>query len=153
MKRILWAVVLGVSVVSCLNGGRRGAAVEEAPAQKDTVYPLGFCTDSFSVVTGTISSGDNFIGWMTRLGMSPQRAHSLSVAADSVFDVRKLRAGNTYQAYYRDSSALHYVVYDNSRVKQTVFRVADSLSAWTRVKPVEVVDKRADVTISSSLWV
>ena len=101
MKRILWAVVLGVSVVSCFQGGRRTAAVEEAPVQNDTVYPLGFCTDSFSVVTGTISSGDNFIGWMTRLGISPQRAHSLSVASDSVFDVRKLRAGNTYQAYYK----------------------------------------------------
>lgn len=153
MKRVLCAVIFAATAVSCFQGGRRTAAVEEAPVQNDTVYPLGFCTDSFSVVTGTISSGDIFIGWMTRLGLSPQEAHSLSVAADSVFDVRKLRAGNTYQAYYKDSSALHYVVYDNSRVKQTVFRVADSLSAWTRVKPVEVVDKRADVTISSSLWV
>lgn len=153
MKRILWAVILGVSVVSCFNGGRRVAGVEAVAEEKrDTVYPLGFCTDSFKVVSGKITAGDNFIGWMIRLGLSPQKAHALSVACDSVFDVRKLRGGNTFQAYYKDSSSLQYVVYDNNRVRQTIFQMADSLSAWSHVKPVATVEKSADVTISSSLW-
>jgi len=120
--------------------------------QKDTLYPLGFCTDSFTVVSGTIASGDNFVSWLTRLGVQPQEAHRLVNVCDSVFDVRKLRAGNTYSAYYRDSSALKYVVYDNSRVRQTVFQLRDSLAAWTREKAVEVVEKSADVTIATSLW-
>ncbi len=153
MKRILWAVVLGVSVVSCFNGGRRVAGVEAvAEEKKDTVYPLGFCTDSFSVVNGTIPNGDSFIAWMTRLGVSQQDAHALTFTCDSVFDVRKLRAGNSYEAYYKDSTGLHYVVYDNSRVRQTVFQVKDSLAVWTREKEVETVEKSADVTIESSLW-
>ncbi len=153
MKRILFAIALAACAVSCFqNGGRNAAVVEESAPQKDTVYPLGFCTDSFSVVTGTIPNGDSFIGWMTRLGVSQQDAHALTFTCDSVFDVRKLRAGNSYEAYYKDSTELRYVVYDNSRVRQTVFQVKDSLAVWTREKEVETVEKSADVTIESSLW-
>lgn len=119
---------------------------------KDTVYPLGFCTDSFTVVSGNIKSGDNFTAWLTRLGASAQQAHALSGVPDSIFDVRKLRAGNAYKAYYRDSSALQYVVYSNSQVKETIFSLRDSIPVWTYERPVEIVSKKADVTINSSLW-
>ena len=119
---------------------------------KDTVYPLGFCTDSFMVVSGSIKNGDNFTGWLTRLGATQEEALRLAAASDTLFDVRKLRAGNAYRAYYRDSSALQYVVYDNSQVKETVFSLRDSIPVWVYERPVEIVTKAADVTINSSLW-
>ena len=125
---------------------------EPAEEVRDTVYPLGFCTDSFTVVSGTIKSGDNFTGWLTRLGTSAQQAHALASASDTVFDVRKLRAGNAYKAYYRDSTVLRYVVYSNSQVKETIFSLRDSIPVWTYERPVEIVSKKADVTINSSLW-
>ena len=127
--------------------------VEAEPVpQKDTVYPLGFCTDSFRVVSGKIANGDNFVAWVTRLGLASARAHALAQACDTVFDVRKLRAGNTWSAYYRDSTALQYIVYDNSRTHKTVFRCQDSLAVWRYDKAVRLLDRQADVTISSSLW-
>lgn len=125
---------------------------EPAEEVRDTVYPLGFCTDSFTVVSGTIKSGDNFTAWLTRLGASAQEAHALASASDIVFDVRKLRAGNAYKAYYKDSTALRYVVYQNSQVKETIFSLRDSIPVWTYERPVEIVSKKADVTINSSLW-
>lgn len=124
---------------------------EESVLQKDTIYPLGFCTDSFAVVSGKISSGDSFISWITRLGVPSQEAHLLAQVCDSVFDVRKMRAGNSWRAY-RDSLAVRYVVYDNSQIRQTVFCLGDSLAVWAYEKPVEYVQKAADVTITSSLW-
>ena len=151
MKRLLAVITLALALFSC-SRNRGGEVAPEAAAQKDTVYPLGFCTDSFAVVSGKIASGDNFIGWLTRLGVSAGDAHALVQVCDTVFDVRKLRAGNTWNAYLKDSSAVCYVVYDNSRIKQTVFRVRDSLSVWSYEKPVELVEKAADVTITSSLW-
>lgn len=153
-QKSILLLLLVLCAFSC--GRHRGKPVlpDQAPVpQHDTVYPLGFCTDSFRVVTGKISSGDNFISWVTRLGCSKEQAHALSQACDTVFDVRKLRAGNTWKAYYRDSTALQYIVYDNSRVQQTVFRCRDSLAVWRYAKPVEVRQKAADVTIASSLWV
>ena len=148
MKRLPF-ILLILLAVSCGPGKTTKADV--AP-QKDTVYPLGFCTDSFRVVSGEIKPGDNFIAWVTRLGMPTDRAHALLSACDTVFDVRKLRAGNTWKAYYRDSTALSYIVYDNSRTLQTVFSCADSTAAWKYQKEVISVEKKADVTITSSLW-
>ena len=148
MKRLPLILLILLSV-SC--GPRKTTKADVAP-QKDTVYPLGFCTDSFRVVYGEIKPGDNFIAWVTGLGMPTDRAHALLSACDTVFDVRKLRAGNTWKAYYRDSTALSYIVYDNSRTLQTVFSCADSTAAWKYQKEVISVEKKADVTITSSLW-
>ena len=130
MKRFLGLILLAIGILSCTQNRGKLADAEPEP-QQDTVYPLGFCTDSFRVVSGRISSGDNFIGWLTRLGVSQQDAHALTQVCDTVFDVRKLRAGNSWKAYYQDSTVVRYVVYDNNRERQTVFSVRDSLAVWT----------------------
>ena len=151
MKRRILLLLSILIVFSCAQNRRQETVVEPEP-QKDTVYPLGFCTDSFRVVRGKIANGDNFVGWVNRLGLPRERALALVQSCDTVFDVRKMRAGNTWSAYYKDSTVLHYLVYDNSRLVQTVFRCQDSLSVWKYRKPVEIVEKSADVTITSSLW-
>ena len=151
VKRLLSILLLAIGFFSCSQNRGKVTDAEPAP-QKDTVYPLGFCTDSFRVASGRISSGVNFIGWLTRMGVSHEDAHALSQACDTVFDVRKLRAGNSWKAYYQDSTVVRYVVYDNNRERQTVFSVRDSLAVWTYNKSVERVEKAADVTINSSLW-
>ena len=106
-------------------------------------------------------NGEAFTTLMVRLGMEPDAALGLASACDTVFDVRKMRAGNTVRAYYSidttaaDSIAaavLEYVVYKKDRTRGTVFRTADSLSVWNYSRPVETSLKFADVTISSSLW-
>lgn len=150
VKKLFCIILLVLSVFACTQ--KRETAVSEPEPQKDTVYPLGFCTDSFRVVSGKIANGDNFVAWISRLGASQQEAHALAQVCDTVFDVRKMRAGNSWKAYYRDSTQLSYVVYDNSRVQQTVFQLRDSLSVWSCEKTVELIRKSADVTINSSLW-
>ncbi len=153
MRKYVFIVGMMLAVVSCNFRGRVGAQQEEEVSTvKDTVYPLGFCTDSFRVVTGDIKSGDNFVAWMGRLGLPGAEAMKLTQACDTVFDVRKLRAGNTWNAYYQDSTTLAYVVYNNSKIQQTIFQCKDSLAVWRYDKVVETVEKRADVTINSSLW-
>ena len=151
MKKILCISLLLLTTFSCsLFRGRN--ADDRAGVQKDTVYPLGFCTDSFSVVSGTVQSGDSFSAWVTRLGLSREQAYGLTMACDTVFDVRKFRAGNSWRAYYSDSTTLRYIVYDNSKVLQTVFQCADSLAVWKYRKKVDTFERTADVTIQSSLW-
>ena len=155
---ILVAAVLAAQILpGCkCSGGREGEGMKDTVAQKDTVYPLGFCTDSFDVESGTIRSGENFTGLLLRLGLTGQEAYRLVQASDSVFDVRKLRAGNTWNAYYNtdttDARHIQYLVYNQDRVNMTIFRCADSLYAYKVARPVEVVTKVADVTINTSLW-
>ena len=149
------SILFFLAIFSCTCGGRKAQSQTEPVGlqKKDTVYPLGFCTDSFRVVTGKIANGDNFTAWVSRLGLPLEKAASLSQACDTVFDVRKMRAGNSWSAYYKDSTILQYIVYDNSKVLQTVFRCSDSLAVWKYRKQVDTLERRADVTIQSSLWV
>lgn len=119
----------------------------------DSIPPLGFWTEDFHCAEGTVHSGETFSGLLGRLGMSSDEAYQLTLLCDSVFDVRKLRAGNDYQAYTDSvTNELKYLVYTLDRTRQIIFGCSDSLSVSVYQKPVNLVRKYADVRIASSLW-
>jgi len=85
------------------------------------------------------------------LGLGADAAPTLLSSCDTLFDVRKLRAGNRYEAYSLHDS-LQYVVYEQNRIDRIVFRCTAPYSAWKYSRPVEPQVKTADITITSSLW-
>ncbi len=160
-----------------------GTSEAEIPVQEEAAEEhsdvLGFCPDSLVMVEGTVRSGQFFSSLMTGLGLSAKEAYEMSQACDSVFDVRNLRVGNAYRAYYSDSCAdgasscsssgssdsddsslsddsqcqrLEYVVYDRDRASSVVFSCRSPYRAWIFEKPVSIESRYADVTIKSSLW-
>lgn len=150
--RISAIVIICVSIFSSCGEHHRRRGGNDVE-QKDTTYPLGFWTDTLRVVEGNIQSGDNFTAWMGRLGLPSANSYPLLQACGETFDVRKMRAGNSYEAYYTADSLrlLQYVVYHNNRLDMTIFRCFDSLAVWKYTKPTEKVRRYADVTIESSL--
>ena len=117
----------------------------------EPIPELGFWPDSLSLREGFIKSGQTFSGLMTSLGMSSDGAYKLYQACDSLFDVRTLRAGNTFDAYYQDS-LLQYVVYNAGKVNRVVFQCFEPYSVWNAPRQVEYEQRYTDVTITSSLW-
>ena len=117
----------------------------------EPVPELGFWPDSLQVREGFIKSGQTFSGLMTGLGMTSDGAYKLYQACDSLFDVRTLRAGYTYDAYYRDS-LLQYVVYNSGKVNRVVFQCFEPYSLWNAPRQVEYEQRYTDVTITTSLW-
>ena len=153
MKRLFIIFLAFLCVVSSCR--RHGGEGGEVTVQKDTVYPLGFLTDAFAVDSSAVKNGETFSGLMSRLGLGSRDCYQLSQSVDSVFDVRRMRAGNSIEAYYSPDTSgrrLEYVVYHNDRVRSTVFKCRDSLCAWVYNKPVLSERRIADVTIKSSLW-
>ena len=152
------ACVLAVASLVLAPSCRRKTETpaDEPVAVRDTVYPLGFCTDSFDVVDGTLRSGEIFTGLLSRLGLSAQEAYALSRSADSVFDVRKLRAGNRWQAFFEADTdrvgGIRYLVYEQDKIHLTVFRCREPYGAWKVTKPVDTQLRYADITIRTSLW-
>jgi len=155
MKRFLVvAAFLCVLLPSCRRGGDTANGTAEAEAN-DTIPALGFWIEDHTDRPGVVRSGEIFTGLMTRLGLASADAYKLAQLCDTVFDVRKMRAGNTYHAYYSGDSLslkLEYLVYSNDKVRSTVFKCADSLAVWTYDKPVSIERKVVDVTIRESLW-
>ena len=115
--------------------------------------PLGFCPDSLECVEGKVRDGQFFSTLMMKLGLDAQQAYDLTVASGSVFDVKSLRVGNSYKAYYDAEKRLKHLVYERSRTTSVIFDCQAPYGARVYEKPVIVEQKYADVTINSSLWV
>ncbi|MBQ2919194.1 MAG: peptidoglycan DD-metalloendopeptidase family protein [Bacteroidales bacterium] len=150
---VLTTMALAVSV-SC---GKRGKSNDADAHVADTdtlvnVGPMGFDQDSLTVKEGVVKSGQFFSTLLGSLGMNAQDAYNLTQACDTVFDVKTIRVGQSYKAYYSTEDKLEYLVYDRDRMSCVVFDCTSPFDAWVYVKPVEFRDRYADVTISSSLW-
>lgn len=154
----LVATAFVLSFTSC--GNSSSEEVEDDVQQVDTVcvtHPLGFCPDSLSTVEGKVRNGQFFSTLLGSLGMSAQEAYNLTEACDSVFDVRTLRVGQEYTAYYsgepgQGQGNLQYLVYEKDKASSIVFSCRPPYEAWVYDKPVEVERRYADVTITRSLW-
>ena len=154
--RSIACIFFAILAVSCnwFTGKRPEPVEEEVVEVAEVPNPLGFNPDTLVARSGVVKTGENFTALFTGLGLSSQDTYTLVQHCDTVFDVRRLVAGKTWDAYYPDSTFAvpHYVIYHNSQVKSTVFRCTDSLQVYAVYKPVEIVEKAADVTITTSLW-
>ena len=120
--------------------------------QEDETHVLGFAPDSLRCEDGKVKSGQFFSTLLGSLGMTAQDAYNLTQACDTVFDVKTLRVGNTYKAYFSAADQLEYLVYDRDRSHQVVFDCTEPYDVWVYEKPVVRNERYADVTINSSLW-
>ena len=148
----LFAFLLPLAA-SC--GREKPSSDEACDICADTVaveHPLGFCPDSLRVKEGKVKNGQFFSTLLGSLGMSAQEAYNLTQACGEVFDVKTLRVGQAYRAYFDSGDCLQYLVYDRDRASSIVFSCRSPYDAWIDEKPVSIEQKYADVTISSSLW-
>ncbi len=154
-------VFVGMSSILFLSGCHKKPVETVDEVSVAPLPPEGFMIDEFDMMEEKIRPGEAFTSLMVRLGMTSDDAMSLAGLCDTVFDVRKMRAGNAVNAYFTvDTTAvdpeaevsLKYVVYKKDKTHGTVFKTSDSLAVWNFSRPVETVRKYSDVTITSSLW-
>lgn len=178
MKKLYILIAALCAAAAC------GSPQQEVEPEVETVceevsYPLGFCPDSLESVAGKVRKGQFFANLLSDLGMSAKEAYDLTQACGDVFDVKSLRVGNAYTAYYgvpappaASASApstpaselrhceeggarrgrLLYLVYERDRSSSIVFNCMAPYGASIYEKPVTVESRYADVTISTSLW-
>ena len=152
MRKIYMFFVAFAILVSC-KGVEQGMIESADVVCEDVSSPLGFNPDSLVCVEGKVKNGQFFSTLLGSLGMSAQEAYNLTQASSKVFDVKTLRVGNAYKAYYSDSGKLEYLVYDRSRTGSVVFSCNSPYEAWVYEKPITVESRYADVTINTSMWV
>lgn len=152
MNRVV-TIILSISCIVFLSCSQRKVQESRIVESVDetVVWPLGFNPDSLEMVEGKVRNGQFFSNLLCELGLNQKEAYDLGIACDSVFDVRTLRVGNEYQAYY-SSSSLEYLVYERDRASSVVFSCRPPYEAWVYEKPVTVESRYADVTINTSLW-
>ena len=152
MRRLYILSVLMAALVACNANVSDNQEVVEVV--QNEIGPYGFCPDSLRCVEGKVRNGQFFSTLMMDLGMGAQAAYDLTQACGKTFDVKSLRVGNAYKAYYDGSpGTLQYVIYDRDRTSQVVFSCQPPYEVSVHEKPVTTEQRYADVTINTSLWV
>lgn len=141
-----------VFFVSCTRSSQQDVTEPVVDASDTLSNALGFYPDSLDMREGKVKSGQFFSNLLGSLGMTQKEAYELTLACDSVFDVRTLRVDNAYRAYYGSDASVKYLVYDRDRASSIVFDCTPPYDAWVYEKPVSVESRYADVTINTSLW-
>lgn len=114
----------------------------------------GLKADSFHIEESTVLRNQNLSDILIERGVSAQSIDQLAKNSVSVFDVRKMRAGNRYTMFYSSDSNRRplYLAYENNSVDFYLYSLTGSLIV-TAGKHV-VTSKRQTVSgsITSSLW-
>ena len=155
-SKLIYVALLPLLAACAGNGNGKSESpgnVEESTAREPSIY--GFFTEDYEIDSSRVRNGETFSTMMLRAGVPAKNAYNLSRAlSDTLFDVRRIRAGNGFEIFHRRDS-LHtteYIVYHHNMVRSTVFHCTDSLYAFNVAKPTVKERRYADVTIKESLW-
>jgi murein DD-endopeptidase MepM/ murein hydrolase activator NlpD len=147
---LLFAVV---AIASCT--GRKDQKTEEAeiiPPEPVIMYDM--VVDSFNVIQGIVRP-NQFLADLL-LGYNVEYAAIDMIAREyrSVFDVRRIKAGNPYTLLCLPDSGYtaKYFIYEIDYTQFVVFSLQDSIFARRGVKEVEKRIETAVGVIESSLW-
>ena len=151
---LLVAVVLGTLFLGQRRGARNAqAATTDTIAVKDTVYKYGLPIEYFHVKNDTIQPRQTLAEVLMGYGISAQKIYNLTQCPDTVFDVRKVRAGQPCALLSDlDSAATpHYFVYEINAKEYAVFDlVTDTVTRGQR--PSSWRERTSQGTVESSLW-
>jgi len=152
----LFSLIL--AIVSCgKNVVEESIEVDPAiiAVQENSIgHEFGFSPDMFEHVEGQVKKNEFFSNLMSSLGVGNSDTYALTVAAEGVFDLRKIRAGNSYRAYYTSGEApkLAYLVYEDTKTSFITFGLLDSVFVYKTEREIERRLASAEATINSSLW-
>lgn len=132
--------------------------VEEIAKEPTLLY--GIDIEGYEILNDTVRMGETVGGILGRRGVSAVMVDRLDKASKEVFPLRKIRADNAYTTFTRhtvdslgEHSTLDYIVYHKNAIDYVVFGfVGDSVSVSLGSRPVELVRKRCEASITSSLW-
>ena len=157
-----WIAVLSVVVLSIVGlwvfhrSGREYNAendiVECAP--KDTLYRYGLPIEYFDVSCDTVLPRQTLAEVLMDYGLTASKIYSLtSHCPDSVFDVRKVRAGQPCMLLTdKDSVAIpRYFIYEMNAKEYVVFNLATD-QVTRGVHPSEWREHTCGGIVESSLW-
>lgn len=112
----------------------------------------GFAVDSVSIDTAYIKPDQSLSDILQAKGISPSAVEQIAQSSMSVFDVRRLKAGNAYYLISKDSSTtVNAMIYEESAIDYVVFNL-DSSFVYRGQKNVDTLTQTTSGIIESSLW-
>ncbi len=143
-----------IGLVACKKTASTGEQTTEEEVAIRTEF--GLPIDSFRIDTFVVKDGETLGGMLGKLGASQKQINQITLLPSSTFDVRTIRAGKTYYAFYQKDTTgvekLQYYIYLASIREAIVLHFADSIQVEKQVKEIIHKERSAQAVIESSLW-
>lgn len=143
-----------IGLVACKKTASTGEQTTEEEVAIRTEF--GLPIDSFRIDTFVVKDGETLGGMLGKLGASQKQINQITLLPSSTFDVRTIRAGKTYYAFYQKDTTgvekLQYYIYLASIREAIVLHFADSIQVERQVKEIIHKERTAQAVIESSLW-
>lgn len=154
---IATAAVAVLALVIILQHKSAGKDDPEPGLPVDTVSPVmmyGVDMTECVIVDSILPSGAFFGGLMSAAGVPGHDIHEMVTIADTVFDLKRMRAGNRCSFIYENSpdKRLRWFVYNIDRVEYVIFDFGDPKSVARGARVVDTTRNQYSGIISSSLW-
>ncbi|MCK9203109.1 MAG: peptidoglycan DD-metalloendopeptidase family protein [Bacteroidales bacterium] len=150
---IALVIVLGITVILAIMifSYRKANPEKNTPGKPHIAYKINI--DSMDMVTGEVSLNENLSSILAPY-VSGQIIDKIARETRHIFDVRKIRAGNTYAKISSKDSVhrLLYFIYEMDEIDFIVYDFRDSLRVYSDKKKVTRLNRTAQGTITSSLW-
>lgn len=136
------------------SGGATPASVADSSHASAPQLKFGLPVDSFDLVQETVQRNQFLSDILENYGIDGRQSALAAQVARPVFDVRNIRAGNSYTVFCtRDSvQKAVYFVYQPNPIDYVVFDLRDSIRVYTGKREVTTARKTAEGVIRSSLY-
>ncbi|MCI1779149.1 MAG: peptidoglycan DD-metalloendopeptidase family protein [Bacteroidales bacterium] len=168
MKELTFLLMLFVAVSCGRTTGN--AVINNGGEEKDVKEIYGLPEQDYYIRHKSVSGGDSFGKIILNLGLSQNKLSAIESASDTVFDVRKIIRGNSYDLLYRkhfSDTVLHsgdstcsyvcdsipsYLAYEKDNSSFVLFSLSDSVYVKNLRRRLDSTLSSASFTIRSSLW-
>ena len=155
-------IILLILFTATLFVGCNGSGANEGGGDNDSTQVLedprtiqyGVDVTDLDEVQGKVANGQIITSLLRNLGADQKAITQAAFIPESVFDVRRMKAGNNYLAYYTQDSVpqLVYLVYQHSVTDFIVFHFEDSLHVEQFIKPTTLKTRTGEFVVETSLW-
>lgn len=162
LKNNVWSALTGIFLVALLlyffypeqKVVEKSSIVKEVKNLPQPKLYYGIQVDSFEISLGKVKWNQNLSEILNKYNISYQELHTLSQAAKSVYDVRKLKAKASYSIIHEKDSlkTARQFIFEPSATEFVVYNFADSIYAELHKKPVKKVERILAAEISSSMY-
>ena len=157
---IIFSILIFLLHTSCNQSSKNYTDLQN---EQDTIQEheisllYGIVEDLYSIEQNTIARNKNLSDILTETGLTRQEIYTISQKLDTIFDVRKIRTGNSYTCFYSEEDStkdLAYFVYEINALDFFVcdVRKRDSIIVYKDAKELKLIEKQAQGTIETSLW-
>lgn len=127
---------------------------EKPPILKKQYVKYGINCEDLILIKDTIQPHQNLSDILSKYMVPGDVIHAVAFSSKSVFDVRTIKAGNSF-CIIRDNNPaqkVRYFVYEINPVDYVVFNLEDPITTSLGEKPVRIEIETVSESIESSLW-